>query len=67
MEMNKLLLRILELGQQHTSIAGCIPHLYHSAQLQPSIPKDSQLITNLILCITGSPNLEYTNIDLNKI
>lgn len=63
--MKKLLLRILEFVQQHSSIAGCIPHLYHSAQLQPYIPKDSQLITNLIPCITGNPNLIITNIDLN--
>jgi hypothetical protein len=60
------ILTTLEFVQKLTQRAGCNYFLYHSAQVQPSIPKDSQLITNLIPRITGSRSLIFTTIDLNK-
>ena len=57
----------LEFVQKHTLKAGCNYYIYHSSQVQPSIPKDSPLITNLIPRITGRRNLIFATIDLKKI
>ena len=61
------ILPTLELVQKRTLRAGCNYYIYHLSQIQPSIPKISQLITKPIPCIARSHNLIYTKIDLNLI